>query len=341
MFVDTTEESGLLATRDGKGGRGWTIADVGDLDSDGDTDAILCPGAASADDECAAFLNDGAARFTFAPAERRSRRRARSSASAGALLDFDRDGVLDYWPGTFGERPLLFRGSGDGRFTDVGRGRGPPDAEAATARSTSPSGRNFGVTACDLDGDGDDDVLLADYGREANQVWRNDGGTSSRSAQALGVAFDDRMDFSDDESYRCFCQANPGKCKPGLPAPVTCSVPDRGWVPGQSDQPWRLGGNNFGIACGDLDDDGDIDLMTADHPPLGRGERVRPVGAPLNDAAPPMLAKFRRPGNDTTGLARPHTAGVERGRHDAGVRRPRPRRAQGHLPHHAATTPTR
>jgi hypothetical protein len=43
VLVDTTVESGLLATRDGVGGRGFSIANFGDLDNDGDLDVVVCP----------------------------------------------------------------------------------------------------------------------------------------------------------------------------------------------------------------------------------------------------------------------------------------------------------
>jgi len=309
VFVDTTAESGLLATRDGVGGRGFSIANLGDLDNDGDVDVIACPAAtdATALDPCAAFLNDGTAHFTLAPASALEAAGVFECAS-GALLDFDRDGKLDFWAGDFQDQPHLFQGAGDGTFTDVTAARGLPTTDGDPAMSQSFR-QTFGVTACDLDQDGDADVILADYGREANQVWRNDGDHFTEIGQTLGVAWDDHMDFTrDDESYLCWCQANAGMCAATTPAPVAGICPDRGWVPGQSDQPRRLGGNNFSIACGDIDDDGDMDLMTATIRHWDVGADSDPSELLLNDAAPPMLAKFRRPGNMATGLYRNETS---------------------------------
>jgi hypothetical protein len=312
MLVDTTVESGLGATRDGVGGRGYSNASFGDLDNDGDLDVIVCPGATdmSVLDPCAAFLNDGTAHFQLAPQGELEGAGVFQSNSA-ALGDFDGDGVLDFWPGSFGGAPLLFHGNGDGTFHDIAADAGLPqvDGDPATGESFR---RTFGVTACDLDGDGDLDVLLADYGREANQVWINDGASHfTEHGVELGVAYDDRMDFSDDQSWLCWCQANPGQCPAGTAMPVAGICPDRGWVPGQSDAPWRLGGNTFSLVCGDLDDDGDADLMSAEirHGDVGAdsdpSEILRndtPAGAPL--------AKFVRPGNAATGLDR-HEVGID------------------------------
>ncbi len=307
VFVDTTADSGLLATRDGMGGRGFSVANFGDLDNDGDVDVVVCPAATdvNAVDECAAFLNDGHAKFTLAPMGELEGAGVFECASA-ALLDLDRDGLLDFWPGTYGTAPWLFRGAGDGTFHDVSAAMGLPQQDGDPAKSESFR-RSFGVTACDLDGDGDQDVLLADYGREANQVWRNDGDHFTEIAMQLGVAWDADMDYSDDESYRCWCQSNPGKCDPMLPAPVV-QCPNRGWVPGQDDQPWRLGGNNFSIACGDLDDDGDMDLMTATIRHWDVGGDSDPSEIIRNDGG-----KFVRPGNKATGLYRVETGGWNEG----------------------------
>jgi enediyne biosynthesis protein E4 len=309
MFVDTTADSGLLVTSDGAGGRGFSIASFGDLDNDGDLDVVVCPAqdptATGVMDPCAAFLNDGHAHFTLAPTSDLDFA-GTFMAPSGALADFDRDGLLDYFPASYADIPHLFQGHGDGTFTDVAPQVGLPTASGNPATSASFR-QTFGVTACDLDLDGDQDVLLADYGREANQVWLNDGtGHFVEVGMQLGVAWDDLMDYTqDDESYLCYCQANAGACPAGTAAPVPGICPDRGWVVGQSDKPWRLGGNNFSLACGDLDDDGDMDLMTATIRHWDVGVDADPSEVLLNDVAPPgALMKFRRPGNAAMGLAR-------------------------------------
>jgi enediyne biosynthesis protein E4 len=304
VLVDFTAESGLLATRDGVGGRGFGTANLGDLDNDGDLDVITCPASVDANtlDPCTALLNDGKAHFTLAPPS--ALQAASDQTASAALLDYDRDGVLDFWPATFGSQPYLFRGLGDGTFVEIGASAGLPQMNGARAQHLSYR-QTFGVTACDLDGDGDDDVLLADYGREANQVWQNNGnGTFTEIAQSLGVAFDDRMDYTDDLSYQCYCKNAPGSCPATVPVPNDCSF-TRGWTPGQSDQPWRLGGNNFSLTCGDLDDDGDMDLMSATIRHGDVGSAADPSEIIRNDTPPGApLMKFTRPGNKAMGIER-------------------------------------
>src|SRR5439155_25261564 len=70
VFVDGYAGSGLAATRDGAGNRGFGGGIFADLDNDGHLDLLACPGAFNDPkvvDECAAFLGDGAGRFAMAP----------------------------------------------------------------------------------------------------------------------------------------------------------------------------------------------------------------------------------------------------------------------------------
>jgi hypothetical protein len=296
-FKDVTAESGILATSDGMGGRTIGVANLGDLDNDGDTDLFVCPSDRTAMDPCAALLNDGHAHFTLAPAGVLEQIGSFQCDSM-ALLDFDRDGLLDVWPGTFATHPWLFQGQGDGTVDEIGYAYGLPQIDGNDFDSTSWR-QVFGVTACDLDGDGDEDVLLAGYGRQLNQVWRWDGDHFTEVGQSLGLAADDRMDYSDDLSYRCYCQATPGACPATVPSAPSGYCPGRGWVPGDSDAAWRLAGNTFSLGCGDIDDDGDMDVMTAEIRHFDVGSAADPSELCINDGG-----KFVRPGNDVTGLAR-------------------------------------
>jgi hypothetical protein len=296
-FRDATAESGILQTADGMGGRTIGVANLGDLDNDGDLDIVVCPSDRTAKDACAAFLNDGHAHFTPATNPVFDAIGPFQSDSM-ALLDFDRDGNLDWWPGTYATHPWLFTGHGDGSFDEVGWMYGLPQIDGNDNDSTSWR-QTFGVTACDLDGDGDEDVLLAGYGRQFNQVWRWDGDHFTEVAQEIGLAHDDRMDYSDDLSYQCYCQATPGACPSTIAKPPAGICPDRGWVPGESDQPWRLGGNNFSLGCGDIDDDGDMDVMTAEIRHWDVGSDSDPSELCINQDG-----MFIRPGNENDGLLR-------------------------------------
>ena len=316
VFVDTTNESGILATRDGKNDHGYGLVNVGDLDGNGTIDVITCSPEPPPDkDPCMAFLNDGKAHFTLAPPS--SLDKKMFWVPSAALFDYDRDGILDFWPATVAhwpydptlasQPPTLFQGLGDGTFQNVSKAVGLPTTDGLPDDGTEWR-HVFGVTACDIDGDGDDDMIFASYGREENQVWRNDGGKFTNVAHELGLDYDDRADFSDDQSYRCYCKVNPAACPAGVPAPTVpsfCTVfmgsYGRGWQPGVTDKPYSLGGNYFSIACGDIDDDGDMDLVSATIVHGDVGSSADPSEIITN---PGGGGRFTRPGNDKTGLLR-------------------------------------
>ncbi|BCM88525.1 hypothetical protein IAD21_00358 [Abditibacteriota bacterium] len=69
-----------------------------------------------------------------------------------AFLDFNNDGNLDIL--LVGTRPALFRGDGDGHFTDISRAGGLGNL----------SGHFLGCAVGDYDNDGFDDVYLSGYG---------------------------------------------------------------------------------------------------------------------------------------------------------------------------------
>ena len=75
------------------------------------------------------------------------------------------------------------------------------------------------------------------------------------------------------------------------------SLRRRLWQPGIDDQAWRLGGNTFTTACGDVDSDGDMDLCNAEIRHWWAGESSDPSQLLVSAGD-----RFERPGNDATGL---------------------------------------
>ncbi len=191
VFVDVTEQSGLSASGYGMG------CVVGDYDNDGDLDLYLTNLEGDR-----LWRNDGNATFTDVT-EAAGIDNGMWSVSA-SFFDYDRDGGLDLYvanyvldPGSahcydLAGRPdycgpqqmppapdKLYRNLGDGRFRDV-------SAESGIA---SVAGPGLGVLCADLDGDGWQDVYVAnDMAR--NFLWINNrDGTFRETAVLAGCAF--------------------------------------------------------------------------------------------------------------------------------------------------------
>ncbi len=236
-----------------------------DVDNDGDQDALW--GVKSwweAFDEAAqtwryvwscdpfvrstVYLNDGAGRFTPARPSNYSAPASWGPVMALAICDVDNDGNLDLFEGReyrqYGQLygcgvDRLFRGDGEGGFTDVTRAAGLYTVpEPARENSSRPT---YGVTHCDWDNDGDQDLLQLSYGRQWNYLWRNDGdGTFTDVGKATSFAADD---------------ITHGR----YPAAVQQLMKERGLPPREDEKPFRSNGNTFDFAIGDFDNDGDLD----------------------------------------------------------------------------------
>jgi enediyne biosynthesis protein E4 len=315
-FSDHTDTSKFFLTRDGKLGRSSQFAVFADVNNDGHLDAYAGtnvnadPKATNKDpgDRSEILLGDGKGGFALAPKSDVSHKEMYSTTSA-AFLDYDRDGKIDLFVGfsyeiygyIYSNQDRLYRGNGDGTFTDVTDKLGLTTFRDKGFAEGTASRPTWGVTACDLDGDGDQDIVGSVYGREWNWLWRNDGTKFVNVAKAAGVDGDSNHDYSDNEFYRCYCQTS-GACTADPPK-VSCG--SAGWSPGRDDKPWRNNGNTFTTVCADVDNDGDMDLYNTEIVHWHIGQSSDPSELLLNSGVSPM--KFTRPGNDVTGLKRVHT----------------------------------
>lgn len=333
MFVEATEGSGLFQVRGSDGGvglRSAQIAVAGDVDNDGDLDVVsgtfVDANSAGTDpgDRTEVLLNDGSAHFTLATAsDIRPGANSRLATSGVTLTDYDRDGRLDafvgYWYVRYGQTQYgnqagLFRGNGNGTFSyasfDAGLGTDIRGFDQGT--NSRPA---YGVTSCDLDDDGAPELLISAYGRQWNQLYKNDGsGKFVDVGQQSGFAGDSNRNFSDNEFFRCYCTLHrpltdgggDEQCR-GVARPQTqCPSPaDSYWQPGVDDQPWRLNGNSFSTYCGDVDGDGKPDLYTAmiKHWHIGQSSDSSEL---LVSRSTPGNMLFDRPGNTATGMVWPH-----------------------------------
>jgi hypothetical protein len=278
-FEETTKTSGLMDSRDGAGtGRMSHLTVFADVDNDGDLDlfdgtyADSSTDADSADkDRSEIYLNDGKGTFTLAPRSAPSKRVLPTSSAS--FTDVNRDGRIDLFMGTWydvseGAGEYLFLGQGNGSFTDASTSSkvlrpASTDADASTLAGTNRKPA-YGVTACDVDDDGDPDLIVSAYGRSYNELWRNDDGVFTEVGQGTAFAADDDVDYKpDNEFFHCWCSKNAGKCTTAESQPkIDCSA--FSWQPGFDDQPARNAGNNFTTACADLDNDGNLDFIHAD-----------------------------------------------------------------------------
>ncbi len=274
-LIDVTSMSGLTAD-----GYGMGVA-TGDYDNDGDQDLYVTNHGSNQ-----LWRNDGDGSFSEVTAETGTDDPRWSVSST--FLDFDDDGWLDllivnyvdYQPGSGRtcrnedgrreycgpqthepEHDRLLRNSGDGNFVDV-------TLESGVFRS---SGSGLGVVVGDFDGDGLDDIYVAnDLMR--NHLWLNQGdGTFHEGGLASGAALNiegiaeasmgvDAGDVDGDGDLDLFMthlreQTNTLYLNDGSGLFLDSSVSSRLAEP-------SVGFTGFGTAFLDVDSDGDLDLVS-------------------------------------------------------------------------------
>jgi hypothetical protein len=225
-FVDTGQRLGDR--------RSWNCK-LGDLDGDGDLDALVVN-----DRLAQVWLNDGEGRF-------KEGQQLMKRFSDLDLGDLDDDGDLDAFVVTPERRAEVWLNDGSGAFDTVER--------------LSGEALGYGVALGDLDNDGDLDAYLAK--ENANMIWLNDGeGQFSDSGQRFGG--DDPLedmsidvvlaDLNGDSLLDVFEVVYSGRHRVWLNDGTGEFV--------ESGQELKVGiGNSHGVAAGDLDDDGDLDVF--------------------------------------------------------------------------------
>jgi hypothetical protein len=233
-FANVSDASGI---RDLQAG----VMAFGDLDNDGDQDLFAGYPARNSTYGHSVWLNDGLGHFTEVPNAGVAGLPSAACAGGASLADFNGDGRLDLYiaNGHTAElaRDLLYFGNGDGTFTD---GTSALQDNKATVSNS--------VVTCDFDDDGDQDIFVSTYGVSTNSghnvLWRNDGGTFVDVADATGFAFQKTGNYHlESTGYGTLEQE--------------AASPDD-----------IIGSNGFGIACGDVNNDGylDIWLSAISHP---------------------------------------------------------------------------
>jgi hypothetical protein len=284
----TAGEGAFVDSGQALGGSNSTGVSLGDVDGDGDADALIANNSGSN----TLWLNDGTGGFHAAGS-------AGAFAYDVALADLDGDGHLDAFLAKGGANEV-WRNRGDGSFantfqllgssssSDVALGDldADGDLDAFVTSDSAPNevwlnngmggfsdsaqrlgGQSSqGVALGDLDGDGDLDAFVANVGagwqpEAANKVWLNDGeGGFTDSGQLLGSADSAAVSLGDLDGD--------GDLDAFVANGFWEEEPNRVWINhGQglfSDSGQPLGNaDSRGVSLGDLDADGDLDAFVA------------------------------------------------------------------------------
>jgi hypothetical protein len=308
-FVDVTTEAGLTQP-------GWsTSAAWADLDGDGRLDLYVtryvdwspqnhpaCRYRYSGEvDICAPsvfngltdalYHNEGNGRFHEVGRSAGLHEGGKGLGVVACDLDGDRD--VDLYVANDTTPNFLYRNRGDGTFDEVGFSAGVAlSAEGIVTGS-------MGVDAADADGDGDLDLWVSNYEGETNELYRNEGGMRfTPMAMALGLGAVSRPMvgwgtgwFDLDNDGRLDVVVANGHLMHHLPRTPLAQRPllfhqaadghfqDVGPGSGAYFARPQMG---RGCAAGDLDNDGDLDLVLV--------HQNQPVVLLRNDTAPARKA---------------------------------------------------
>ncbi|HMQ32876.1 MAG TPA: VCBS repeat-containing protein, partial [Chloroflexaceae bacterium] len=250
------DEAGALPV--GAPAGGLARAALGDVDGDGDLDIVadLQPGADAARPTGAIFLNDGAGGFPEDPSLPFGG--PRRDAAALALGDLDGDGLLDIVAGNFANPGAVYLGQRSG---------GALGYSEQPLRTTS----TFAVALGELNGDGALDIVVGDYFQSAVHLSSGFGRLRPEPVLDTPLGFfafgrvragdldgDGALDFVVSE-----LAVAPPDPQPG-PRLLVYRGDGAGGFPPDRRAELSTGGAGVGdFALGDVDGDGDLDLVAA------------------------------------------------------------------------------
>lgn len=292
-FSDVTSQAGVSDPL-------WsTSASFCDYDRDGDLDLFvanyldftvadkkICSDALGARDYCSPksyrplpdrlYRNEGGGRFTDVTAS------AGIAKAYGAGLgvvagDYNADGWLDFYVANDATPNQLWINRRDGTFVDEGLISG-----AAVNAAGNPEG-SMGIASGDVDADGDEDLFVTNIIGETFVLYENDGkggfddargrwGVAQRTGGFTGFGTD-WIDYDNDGWLDLFVangavnivEALRGQPNPyRMPNQLFRNTGDRKFVEttGAAGPAFATAGVGRGAAFGDVDNDGDVDIVT-------------------------------------------------------------------------------